>query len=132
MKNHLFCLVVMITLFSCAEDDARPENELIGKYDLIEVLVDFGGGNGTFGPVNSSKTIEFYRDGTVSSNGNLCEMFSEETDPSSLSSGTYSLSDSTLQALNPSNCKLDFELIGKELIITYPCIEPCKAKYLKQ
>ena len=47
--------------------------------------------------------------------------------PHQSTSGVYSLEGSTLSL--PNCNKLNFEINGDELIINYPCIEPCRLKY---
>jgi len=126
MKNLFFYVVIIISLISCNKSD-DVETGLVGQYQLLEVLADPGDGSGTFQPVNSNKIIEFHSDGTITSNGEIGTMGVESN---SATTGTYSLADSTISSSNCSN--LSFELNVNELIINYPCIEPCRAKFLKQ
>ena len=109
---------------SCSQDETT---QLIGKWKLIERLLDPGDGSGTFQPVNSNKIIEFHSDSTITSNGEICT-YGMESD--STTTGTYSLVDFTISSSNCTN--LSFELNGNDLIINYGCIEWCKAKFLKQ
>ena len=113
--------IVMLT--ACKKEEVSP---FLGKYKLIETLSDPGDGSGTFQAVTSDKMIEFEENHTVTSNGDLCSM-SKEADGET--TGTYSDLDSVLHS---TSCSLDMEFDGNELIIIYPCIEPCKAKYIKQ
>lgn len=113
------------------KDDEPIESGLIGKYTLIEVLADPGDGSGTYQPVNSSKTIEFRADGTITSNGNLCNISTDANNPSS---GTYSLVDSTIQSPACNNnlpFAIRFYWDNDVVEIAYPCIEPCGARYRK-
>ena len=131
MKKIVFTLFTVGILFSCnKDDDSNSNTELIGNWKLIEVLADPGDGSGTFFSVESEKTITFVSDGTITSNGNLCDM-SIKSDIQT--SGTYSNSESTF---NSSDCNnpdynFTFEQNGNILIINYPCFEPCQAKYIK-
>ncbi len=134
MKKILVLLIFCGVLFSCDRSDDTENTELIGKWKLTEVLADPGDGSGTFHTVSSNKTIEFQPNGVITSSGSICEMLGETTIPSS---GTYSLSDSTI---NGSDCPFDplisplkirFRHKGSELQIYYPCIEGCIAKYVK-
>lgn len=131
MKKIVFTLFTVGILFSCnKDDDSNSNTELIGNWKLIEVLADPGDGSGTFFSVESEKTITFVSGGTITSNGNLCDM-SIKSDIQT--SGTYSNSESTF---NSSDCNnpdynFTFEQNGNILIINYPCFEPCQAKYIK-
>ncbi|HHZ81758.1 MAG TPA: hypothetical protein EYN28_05905 [Flavobacteriales bacterium] len=123
MRNLLFSLAIMMAFASC---DNCIESQIIDRYYLIEVLADPGDGSGTFQAVESDKFIEFYSDGTVTSNGELCGM---GIDSNSATSGTYSLDTYTIST---SSCMdLNFEVTGDEVILDYPCFEPCRAKFLK-
>ncbi|MBI9037124.1 MAG: hypothetical protein JEY97_03250 [Bacteroidales bacterium] len=131
MKKIIFLLGFAIIVFSCDKNnDKQVDSDLIGKWGLIEVLADPGDGSGTFHSVQSNKIIEFHDDGTITSNGEICDM-SIETNNST--SGAYSLIDSTISSNDCSNqMNISFEQNGSTLIINYPCIEPCRAKYEKK
>ncbi len=131
MNRVLIVLFSTGVLISCNKSDDNQNSDIIGKWKLIEVLADPGDGSGTFQSVSSEKIIEFQYNGTVTSNGSLCDMSIESV---SSSSGTYSLSDSTI---NSSNClntplKIKFHKEGSTLTISYPCDEACIAKYIKK
>jgi hypothetical protein len=130
MKRILFVLFIVGTIFSCEKKD-NIDSDLIGKWRLIEVLADPGDGSGTFHGVSSKKVIEFHSDGTVTSNGSICDMSIESNKPSV---GIYSLSDSTINSSNCDNSgiKIRFIMSGPSLIISYPCDEACQAKYFKK
>jgi hypothetical protein len=123
MKRLFFCLTIAGLLLSCGKDK-ELQTDLVRKFQLVEVLLDDGGGNGVFQPVESFKTVTFHSDKSITSMGDLCSM-SIEADTST--SGVYSLEDSTISL--PNCNKLNFEINGDELIINYPCIEPCRLKY---
>ena len=130
--QKIWVLVFAILLLSCSEiDDNTTDSVLTGKWKLTEILMDPGDGSGTFHPVSSNKITEFHSDGTITSNGSIC-MASGETNFSG--SGTYSLADSTIHSADcgtglPLNTR--FKMEGASLIISYPCDEPCREKYLK-
>ena len=133
MKKLVFTLAAVGILFSCNnDDDLDSETELVGNWKLIEILADPGDGSGTFSSVESEKIITFKNDGTITSNGNLCDM---SISSDNQTSGIYNnFSESTF---NSSDCNnpdynFTFEQNGNILIINYPCIEPCKAKYKKE
>ncbi len=132
MKKTALILATIGILFSCDKDDnSNSKSELIGNWKLIEVLADPGDGSGTFSSVESDKIITFENNGIITSNGRLCDM-SINSDNST--SGTYSISELSFNSSDCSNPDYDytFEQNGNILIINYPCIEPCKAKYQKQ
>jgi hypothetical protein len=131
MNKVLMILISIGVLISCSKSDDNKNSDLIGKWKLIEVLADPGDGSGTFHSVSSEKIIEFQSNGTVTSNGSICAISVES---GSSSSGTYSLSDSTI---NSSDCpstplKIKFHINGSTLTINYPCDEACIAKYIKK
>ena len=131
MKSQfkILLFVIIISLYSCNNnDDDNSNSELISSWKLIENLVDPGGGNGTFQAVESHKIIKFYTDGTITSNGSLCDM-SINSDNSS--SGTYSSSNLTFNSSDCTNTELDYsyQIDGSFLTVNYPCFEPCISKY---
>ena len=107
---------------------AEGGSELVSKWALIEILADPGDGSGQFQPVSSDKTVEFFQDGTVTSNGSICTMGTEST---SGSSGTYSEVDMTIDVVDCTggHIPLSYEMDGSFLILNYACIEPCREKY---
>jgi hypothetical protein len=132
MKKILFTLFVAGILFSCNNDDDSNTNvEITGNWKLIEVLADPGGGSGTFSSVESEKIITFKNGGIITSNGNLCDM---SISSASQTSGTYSNSELNFNSpeCNNPDYNYTFEQNGNILIINYPCIEPCQAKYQKE
>ncbi|MBN2666961.1 MAG: hypothetical protein JXR67_10645 [Bacteroidales bacterium] len=131
MNKTLLTLFLTGVLISCNKSDDNTDCDLIGSWKLIEVLIDPGDGSGTFHSVSSEKILEFRTDGTVWSNGSICDMSIESV---SSSSGTYSLSDSTI---NSSGCpdtpiKIRFHKVGSTLTVSYPCDEACISKYVKK
>lgn len=111
---------ILTSCYNCIEDEATD------KYYLIEVLLDPGDGSGIFEPVESEKFIELHQDGTVTSNGEICGFGVESN---SATAGTFAFDTNTIST--PYCIDLSFELVENELIIDYPCIEPCRAKFLK-
>lgn len=118
----------MVVLFSSCKKEEDGNPDLQHSWKLIAVLADPGDGSGTFQAVSSDKTVSFFLDGTVSSNGSICTM---GTEVGTGSTGTYSVADSTI---NVDGCPvahfpLTFEMQGANLILNYPCIEACREKY---
>ena len=133
MMRFLFFPFLFLLFISCNnDDDSELNDDIVGTWKLTEVLADPGNGSGEFRAVNSQKTITLLADGTITSNGNLCSMSPEATDPTT---GIYSIETSTFQADGCDSFDEDFgypfDQDGKTLIISYPCFEPCKAKYKK-
>lgn len=131
MKQLAILLALIGLLASCnSDDDSNTNTDLVGEWKLVEVLSDPGDGSGTFSAVESNKILRFNQDGTVASNGMICSMSTEANIPTT---GTYSLSSSTINTPDCDNPDYDyqFEHDGNSLILIYPCIEPCLAKYRK-
>jgi len=133
MKKGILLFVLISTLISCNNDDDSNNStqaELVGTWKLTENLSDPGDGSGVFEIVISDKKMVFNSDGTVTSNGFLCDMSIESN---TSSSGTYSITESTINSssCNTTEFAIRFELSSTFLIISYPCIEACQAKYLK-
>ncbi len=128
----LFIFILVGILFSCNNNEEEKTNTtLIGNWKLIEILADPGDGSGTFSSIESKKTITFKNDGTITSNGMLCNM---SINTNNITSGTYDVYESTFNSPDCSNpdYKYTFQQNKNILIINYPCIEPCIAKYIKQ
>ncbi|MBI1288354.1 MAG: hypothetical protein GC178_12345 [Flavobacteriales bacterium] len=122
-----YAAIGMMFLFAACKH--KDEVDLLNKWHLIEQLADPGDGSGTFQPVDSEKTIQFFNDGTVSSNGSLCTM---NTEVGSGSTGTYNTTDSTITVDGCGNqlpYPMTYQMEGQFLILNYPCIEPCREKY---
>jgi hypothetical protein len=126
MKKLILLLFLSGLLFSCHknEEELAPTS-LAGTWKLNEVLSDPGDGSGTFQPVSSNKNLVFVSDNKVTSNSQICD-FSIESNSSSTAS--YSQATSTI---NCSNFIIHYELKANTLILSYPCIEGCQAKYIK-
>jgi hypothetical protein len=121
-----FAILVILSLFtSCKKKDG---GSLTGTWELKEVLMDPGNGSGVFNAVSSDKNLVFHTNGNVNCNGVICDMSIESN---TITAGTYSEIDSTLISTACPNLILKYEVSGDTLILIYPCIEPCKAKYIK-
>ncbi|AUP81000.1 MBL fold metallo-hydrolase [Flavivirga eckloniae] len=142
MRNVLVLFLLILSI-GCSSDDGKPKEEnskLLGKWKLIEELLDPGDGSGTFTPVTSDRVIEFFNDGTVTVNGILCYMSS---DVGISSSGTYSevignefrdgeiVFKGCLSSNSEAETKILFKLEDGNLILWYFCIEPCGQKFKK-
>jgi len=128
MKNYFLLILIIGFVTSCNKNDEISNlSDLEGRWKLSEVLADPGNGSGTFQSVTSNKTLEFDNNGNVTSNGSICDM---STGTNLNSSGTYSLTNRTINSNSCPNNTIQFELNNGSLILTYPCIEPCKAKFI--
>lgn len=130
MKNSILLIALSLFMLSCNSDDDTPENIIVGMWNLTGIYLDPGDGSGAFENVNSNKNIVFSSDGTFSSNGIICDL-TTETDVSS--TGTYSTTESQIDASSCSFIELflDYSIDNTIMIINYPCIEACQARYEK-
>lgn len=129
----LLTFIALLTFSACPSagdhaDDA--DTTLVGKWALTESLIDIGNGQGTFQSIESEKIIEFLDNGKVISNGPLCQMSSETT---TAGEGDYDRNEKTISA---TDCNFElppirYEHNGGELILWYPCMEPCGHKFVK-
>ncbi len=129
IRNTLLVLLVF-SLFSCSSDDDNSPSNLIGKWRLYEQLADPGDGSGTFRPIDSDKTLEFFANGVITSqNGSLCEPYSTEQ----ITTGTYSVTENniTTNCQNPSIATISFEIVGTNLILNFVSIEGFSQKFRK-
>ena len=129
--KKLFLLALLPFAMACEKPNVSPVDPHAGlshgKYQLIEQLIS-PGGPAVFEPVVSEKTLEFFANGTVESNGNLCQMTTEANDPTF---GTWSQQD---RMLVPDDCAFPGFSMGLmvengDVIVAYPCIEPCWQKF---
>jgi hypothetical protein len=127
MKNMLI-LSLFISFLSCQKShELCNSNDLIGTWQLIEVLSDPGDGSGIYQSVESDWIISFSSDGSFYSNQKLCNGNNENTEEEM---GSYNTVD---QLINNVSCSFDvgYELNGPNLILRYPCREPCGQKFVK-
>ena len=129
MKKILFLIVAIVLAVSCNDDESSNSNRTVtGQWSLAEILSDPGDGSGTFQPVVSTKTITFYSNGEVSSNGSLCTMGQTTT----ASNGTYSETDHSITvSCDGATLALPYTISDNRLIVSYFCIEGCKEKYVQ-
>ena len=135
MHRFFKILLVALILSSCTTTDDKNYNKNIAsKWKLIEQLSDPGDGSGVFESVQSSRTIEFYNDGTVRSNGELCFMSYEA---GNVHLGTYSDTEDNIDfdgEIIPEGCefegiKIYYQFEDSNLILWYLCIEGCGQKF---
>lgn len=135
IKKICLFLFTSVLLISCSKNNNEnyEDPQLIGKWKLIEQLIDPGDGSGIFKKVESNKTIEFLANGTVVSNGTLCDMnINSEYE----TIGAYFTPENYLKPNNENECnfpdlKISFEFQNSNLILWFPCIEGCGQKFVK-
>lgn len=123
----MFLLVAIVIIFSCSE---KKENSLIGKWKLTEQMIGIGNGIAIFQKVNSEKTIEFLKNGTLVSNGSLCTL-SKNSDESEEAIYSEIKNSIILKNCESNNRDIIMEMKGADLILNYQCIEVCQQKYIK-
>lgn len=125
---HILLLLLMLASCVNHEENLAPV-PLMGKWKLVEQLVDPGDGSGQFVDVSSDKTIQFFGNNKVTSNGSLCAMDVGAIQPSS---GTYDVNDGSI---TPTDCSpanvIRYEIKEAHLILTYMCDEGCRSKYVR-
>lgn len=74
MYRNLLLLLSILILASCQNNDDTTIyiSPVIGKWHIIEQYSDPGDGSGSYEPVETDEYIEFFSDGTVKSNRNIC------------------------------------------------------------
>ena len=134
IKIRVLILITAIVFVACSNNDDSVD--LFGKWKLVEQLADPGDGSGVFITVNSNRTIEFFDDFTVVSNGALCIMSSET---SSESTGTFFSTEESSSiggTILPDDCEFSnaqiiYKVENNKLILSFLCIEACQQKFVK-
>ena len=132
----ILLLNVIAILFSCKQNDDSDDSseiDVIGIWQLIEIYLDPGDASGDFELVDSNKTIEFKIDGTLISNGVICQI---STDSIESRSATYSICENTMMSPdcrdNGYGSDITFFIdANNDLVLIHPCIESCLSKYTK-
>ncbi|MBT8243903.1 MAG: hypothetical protein HKP48_03325 [Winogradskyella sp.] len=128
MKNKIILILITIFLFSCDKDES--EAELLGSWRMVARLSDPGDGSGVFTAVASDQIITFNNDGTIISNGSLCDIFENTLESTS---GTYSAEDMFFitEDCGLQDFEYQFEIDGQFLTYFVICIEACGVRYQK-
>jgi hypothetical protein len=130
MKTLITCIAALFVIVACSNDDDNTVNtNILGTWGLSEILADPGDGSGTFMPVDSPRQVTFNANGTYSSNSESFCSFSGDNVGIQPSTGTYTETAIHCGDANPAN-DLQYTIDANgSLIISYPYIEPCQAKY---
>lgn len=129
----VFLILLSLGIAGCTDNDDQISPDLEGTWRLSAVYYDPGDGSGDFVSVNRDKELVFLSDGTVRSNGNLCDLSEtagEET------TATY---DAEKEEIYVAGCQgnlqvvttLRYVLNDLTLDIYYQCIEGCAHRYRK-
>ncbi|MBX2816965.1 MAG: hypothetical protein KTR24_13250 [Saprospiraceae bacterium] len=121
------CLLVLnLVIAGCGKEAATEDVGVVGVWELVEVLADPGDGSGTFQPAQSDRKMNFRVDNVVESDVSFCR--GTVTDPPF--EANYSSSSLTIEPVGcAGSLPIRYELSGRDLIISYTCIEPCREKY---
>lgn len=134
---YTITLLTLFSLFSgCEKDKITSTTGIVGEWKLAEELISgaiiFGEPPADFEPVQSDKTISFTATGMFFSNGEMCTMSNQASNPSD---GMFY---EALLTIEPEGCQfasptsgITYQLDGDTLIIIYPCYESCVQKYYR-
>ena len=142
MKNKILHLVILILIAACEQTESlkenivkeEVENPLLGEWQLQEILIDPGDGSGNYEAVSSVKTITFFSNDSIYSNGDLCDLSTVNYNPTSGIYLIYSLEEGLLSIPQCHGTETTFEIpytLKEELTLRYPCIEPCEMRFVK-
>lgn len=127
IKLNPWLFLTLIAL-SCDNTGDRIEITALGTWRLVQTLSDPGDGSGVFVPVQSSHTITFNNDGSLTATSNLCEIFDMSDSPST---GTYN---SLTKRIIPNDCPsftIGYALQERFLDVSYFCDEPCSLRFVR-
>jgi hypothetical protein len=132
MKLVLQLSMLVLVLFACEKkEDALHNSEIVGQWQLTQILLDPGDGSGTFMDIKSTKVITFNPDLSIEVLGGFCGV---DTSTDGVSKGTY---DPLEKTIAPEDCVYDanfpiritYSIEEGYLYVYFPCIEPCAQKY---
>ncbi|WP_420460943.1 hypothetical protein [Neolewinella sp.] len=130
MTMRLYHLLLVLPLLAgCDKDEPTPDS-ILGTWKLREVYVDPGDGSGTFQPTDYARTITFFPDSTYTTDQTICNIGNHPADGGG--SGVYSPG---RQLIFPTTCRINaeypYDIAGRQLTVTYFCIEGCAERYTK-
>ena len=132
MKIAFSLLTAACLCLGCHSDSpGTPDTgNLIGTWQLTEVLFDPGDGSGVFQPSDAGFEITLKPDGTFQANYHVCRVF----ESGNRESGPYSrIGDQEILITCDGSFAngIQGRLEEGNLIFYYPCIEPCVYKFRK-
>ncbi len=128
MRLLVAFILVNFMVFSCNKNN-KLDKDLVGKWQLVEQLMDPGDGSGKYVAIESEKTLEFKNDGTFTCNGDICSINGESEFPSS---GIFDSEEKTITGtacMTESLFDIDYSFKSGKLILAFPCIEACLQKF---
>ena len=134
MKNLFSLILLSILAIACGDKEQDDlffnEGDIVGNWRLIETLLDPGDGSGVYKPSTLNVNLEIFDDGSVVSNGMLCGL--GESVNGQVQQGQFFAEDSLITSSCDSlPLSLGVNHMETILILSYPCIEPCLAKFEK-
>lgn len=124
-------ILLLVSIISC--QDPNNENldgaDLIGKWQLTELLMDPGDGSGVFESTDLDITLEFLSDTELVADGVLCGYEKEDT----LIEAIFD-SEEAMISVDCNGYKLEhgvYLVEGKLVLNNRSCREPCSAKFEK-
>jgi hypothetical protein len=128
---HLLFAIAFL-LFSCGKEET-PEltlTELEGTWLLTEVLFDPGDGSGEFEPSDAGFEITLRADNTFEANFHVCRIF-EQGDRRNGDFVRIAEEELLISCNEQLLNSIQGRLEEGNLILYYPCIEPCIYKFRK-
>ncbi len=132
MKHFIIILLTTVICISGCQKEECIDNPYSGTWKLTGILVASEDGSGTFGTVDSDRTLTFDCENKVTSNGDLC-ILSPYTDDRW--KGEYSMSGNRITLDDCPDGTIRISLFDNYIILDYPgltCYEGCQAMYEKQ
>lgn len=134
IMNNVFSFFFFSFLLIACGDKEQDDlffdpTDSVGNWTLTETLLDPGDGSGVFEATDLNISIEIFDNHSVVGNGMLCTM--------GLGTGVQSAQYFPEDSIMITDCDsipltLGVDHNGSVLILSFPCIEPCKAKFEKQ
>ncbi|MEL0457223.1 hypothetical protein WJN01_13365 [Flavobacteriaceae bacterium SZ-1-7] len=136
--KYFIPFVFSLLTFSCTTNSEKPKDDemLLGRWKIIEQLIDPGDGSGTFQSIVSNRIFEFFTDGSVTVNGDMCYISTEVGDKTTGSymeteESKWNDSEITPPDYSFEGIKVYYKIDGPNLILWYQCIEGCGQKFKK-
>lgn len=131
MIRYVLVILAVMSAFSCSKYSCTGEDEIsiIGKWKLVERLVDPGDGSGRYKKINTDRTVEFFEDGRVLFNQSICDADFVNGDTES---GIYTENQTVIiPDCFEGNVFYRYSIQGSCLILSPSCFEGCGDKYVR-